>query len=47
MKSLRRWFDESLKDINQAKETSRILQEGLHEIDLGPLQGKFKVWWVK
>ena len=30
VKSLGRWFDESLKDINQAKETSRTLQEGLH-----------------
>ena len=44
MKSLRYWFDESLKDINQAKETSRTLQEGLHKINHRPLQGKFKVW---
>ena len=44
VKSLGCWFDESLKDINQAKETLRILQEGLHKIDRCPLQGKFKVW---
>ena len=44
VKSLVRWFDESLKDINQAKETSRTLQEGPHKIDRCPLQGKFKVW---
>ena len=43
-KSLRHWFDESLKDINQVKETLRKLQEGLHKIDCCPLQGKFKVW---
>ena len=44
MKNLGRWFDESLKDINQAKETSRTLQEGLHKINRCPLQGKFKIW---
>ena len=43
VKSLGRWFDESLKDINQAKETSRTLQDGLHKIDRCLLQGKFKV----
>ena len=42
MKSLEHWFDESLKDINQVKETSRTLQEGPHKIDHFPLQGKFK-----
>ena len=40
-------FDESLKDINQAKETSRTLQEGLHQIDHCPLQEKFKDWCLK
>ena len=43
VKSLGRWFDESLKDINQAKEIYRI-QEGLYKIDCCLLQGKFKVW---
>ena len=43
VKSLGRWFDESLKDINQAKETSRTLQEGLHKIDRCLLQGKFRI----
>ena len=45
VKSLGRLFDESLKDINRAKETPRTLQEGLHNID--PLQGKFKVWCLQ
>ena len=43
VKSFGRWFDESLKDIYQAKEWSRTLQEGLHKIDHCSLQGKFKV----
>ena len=38
VKSLGCWFDESLKDINQAKETSKTLREGLHKIDCCPLQ---------
>ena len=41
VKSLGRWVDEFLKDINLVKETSRTLQEGLHKIDRCPLQGKF------
>ena len=45
VKSLGRWFDESLKD--QAKETSRTLQEGLHQIDRCHLQGKFQVWCLQ
>ena len=40
VKSLVRWFDESLKDINQTK---RTLQDGLLKIDHSPFQGKFKV----
>ncbi len=44
MKILGHWFDEFLKDISQVKETSRTLQEGLHNIDRCPLLGKFKVW---
>ena len=43
-KSLGRWCDESLKDINQVKESLRTLQEGLHKIDHCPLTGKFKIW---
>ena len=45
VKSLGCWFNESLKDINQAKE--RTLQEGLHKIDGCLLQGKFKVWCLQ
>ena len=47
VKSLGRWFDESLKDINQAKESSRTLREGLHKIGRCPLQEKFKVWCLQ
>ena len=47
VKSLGRWFDESLKDINQAKETQRTFQEGLHKIDCCPPQRKFKVWCLQ
>ena len=47
VKSLGHWFDEFLKDINQVKETSRTLQEGLHKFDHCPLQGKFKVWYLQ
>ena len=43
VKSFGRWFNESLKDIIQAKKTSRTLQEGLHKIDRYTLQGKLKV----
>ena len=32
VKGLGRWFDESLKYINQAKAISRTLQDGLHKI---------------
>ena len=47
VKSLGRWFDESLKDINQEKEAFRRFQEGLHKIDRPSLQGKFKVWCLQ
>ena len=47
LKSLRRWFNESLKDIDQAKETSRTLKERLHKIVRCPLQGKFRVWCLQ
>ena len=44
VKSLGRSFDEPFEDINEAKEKSRILREGLQKINRCPLQGKFKVW---
>ena len=37
VKGLGRWFDGFLKDINQAKKTSRTLQEGLHKSYRCPL----------
>ena len=43
VKSLGCWYDESMKDTNQVKETSKTLQEGLLKIDRCPLQGKYKV----
>ena len=43
VKSLGHWYDESMKDTNQVKETSKTLQEGLLKIDCCLLQGKYKV----
>ena len=47
LKSLGRWHDESMKDTNQVKDTSKTLQEGLLKIDRCPLQGKYKVWCLQ
>ena len=47
VKCLGRWYDESMKDTNQVKETSKTLQEGLLKIDRCPLQGKYKVWCLQ
>ena len=47
VKSLGRWYDESMKDTNQVKETSKTLQEGLLKIIRCLLQGKYKVWCLQ
>ena len=47
VKSLERWYDVSMKDTNQVKETSKTLQGGLLKIDRCPLQGKYKVWCLQ
>ena len=47
VKSLGRWYDGSMKDTNQVKETSKTLQEGLLKIDRCPLQGKYKLWCLQ
>ena len=47
VKSLGHWYDKSMKDTNQAKETSKTLQEGLLKIDCCPLQVKYKVWCLQ
>ena len=47
VKSLGCWYDESMKDTNQVKETSKTLQKGLLKIDHCPLQGKYKVWYLQ
>ena len=47
VKSLGCWYDESMKDTNQVKETSKTLQEGLLKINCCPLQGKYKVWCLQ
>ena len=47
VKSLGRWYDKSMKDANQVKETSRTLQERLHKINRCPLQRKYKVWCLQ
>ena len=47
VKSLGRWYNESIKDTNQVKESSKTLQEGLLKTDRCPLQGKYKVWCLQ
>ena len=47
VKNLERWYDVSMKDTNQVKETSKTLQGGLLKIDRCPLQGKYKVWCLQ
>ena len=42
VKSLGRWYDESLKDTNRGKETKRMTEEGLETIDKCGLPGKYK-----
>ena len=47
VKSLGRWYDESLKDTNRGKETQRMNEEGLETIERCGLPGKFKVWCLQ
>ena len=47
VKSLGRWYDESLKDTNRGKETKRMSEEGLETIEKCGLPGKYKVWCLQ
>ena len=47
VKSLGRWYDASLKDTKQGKETVKITEEGLETIDKCGLPGKHKVWCLQ
>ena len=47
VKSLGRWYDDSLKDTKQVKETVKTAEENLQKIDRRPLPGKYKVWCLQ
>ena len=47
VKSLGRWYDASLRDTKQGKETLKTTEEGLEIIDSCGLQGKHKVWCLQ
>ena len=47
VKSLGRWYDDTLKDTQRAKETKEMSEEGLKTIDQCGLPGKYKVWCLQ
>ena len=47
VKSLGRWYDDSLKDTNRVKEIRDTLESGLKAIDRRPLAGKHKIWCLQ
>ena len=47
VKSLGRWYDDTLKDTQRAKETKQMSEEGLETIDQCGLPGKYKVWCLQ
>ena len=47
VKSLGRWYDASLKDTKQGKETVKTTEEGLEIIEACGLHGKHKVWCLQ
>ena len=47
VKSLGRWYDETLKDTRQRKETALSTESGLKKIDRCPLPGRHKVWCLQ
>ena len=47
VKSLGRWYDSSLKDTKQGKETMKTLEEGLQTIESCGLPGKYKIWCLQ
>ena len=47
VKSLGRWYDDTLKDTQRGKETKHMSEEGLKTIDQCGLPGKYKVWCLQ
>ena len=47
VKSLGRWYDDTLKDTKQSKETAKASADGLNKIQKCPLPGKYKVWCLQ
>ena len=47
VKSLGRWYDDSLKDTKRGHETKQMAEEGLHKINQCGLPGKLKVWCLQ
>ena len=47
VKSLGRWYDDTLRDTRQSKETAQSSEEGLRKIDRCPLPGKYKIWCLQ
>ena len=47
VKSLGRWYDDSLKDTQRGCETKQTAEEGLKKIDNCGLPGKYKVWCLQ
>ena len=47
VKSLGRWYDDSLKDTKRGKETKQMAENSLRIIDQCGLPGKYKVWCLQ
>ena len=47
VKSLGRWYDDTMKDTKRTKETIDTLNDGLKAIDKRPLAGKHKIWCLQ
>ena len=47
VKSLGRWYDDSLKDTKRGKETKQMAEESMQVIDHCSLPGKYKVWCLQ
>merc|ERR1712237_52979 len=47
VKSLGRWYEDSLKDTNRVKEIRDTLESGWKAIDRRPLAGKHKIWCLQ
>ena len=47
VKSLGRWYDDTLKDTKRGNETKQMAEEGLETINQCGLPGKYKVWCLQ